>query len=331
MKKADILRFAAEVCQEYERDDLYLSLRQLYYQGVTRGAWASGDASYDRLGSVLSDARLAGEFPLHALVDRGRHVYPGDFTRCDTKVERALERAAEAARTAPETYLGRARWFGQPVHVSVWWEKDALAGIFEPVCEQLGVSMFSVRGDASHAALYQWLRRAAEAHGVDNPDGWKAKAHGRVGEDHHKGVARRSVILYFGDHDPTGIRIPRTAEATVRTFAGHLGLSFPIEFVRVGVTLDRARELDLLPFPAKESAGADYRRYVEEFGTTDAWELDAVEPRRLAELVRQSVGSYFDPELFNRLQADITRRAVEMRVGMQAPMWHKAATNFYED
>ena len=318
----EILRFAEDVCREYREKDYALTLRQLYYQGVARKFWPSGDPSYSALMRVVSAARLEGRFPLWALVDRTRVVYPGESTRCDTKVERALERSVEAVRRLPDQLLHRDPWFGQPTHVSVWFEKEALAGIFEKACDDVHVSWFSARGDPSHPALYDWLRQAADAHGVGNPDGWKDDA-----GNHHKGMAKRSIVLYFGDLDPTGVRIPRTAEETVRTFARIMGLRFPITFRRVGITLEMAREMDLPPFPAKESAGADYRNYVEEFDTTDAWELDALSPEVLEEEVRRAVLEHFDAPLHDRLQEDMVARKTEMRRKMRSPEWYTAATS----
>jgi hypothetical protein len=320
-KAESLLRFAVDVCQAYEKKGYLITLRQLYYQGVARGFLPSGDDAYDALMVAVSKARLAGTFPLWALVDRTRKVYPGRTTRCDTKVDRALVRAAEAVQKLPEQLLHRDPWFGQPFHVSVWFEKEALAGIFEAVCEENHVSWFSCRGDPSHPSLYQWLQTAALAHGVDNPTGWKDKA-----ENNHKGMARKSVILYFGDHDPTGIRIPQTAEETLRTFMRIMGLDFEVEFRRVGITMAQARAMDLPSFTAKKSAGSDYDAYVEKFGTDEAWELDALPPEMLEAEVRREVRALFDEAQFKKLQADVEQRRDEMRRGMRELAWHKAAT-----
>ena len=320
------LEFSVEICIEYQQKGYGISLRQLYYQGVARGFLPSGSASYDALKRVVSSARLAGNFPLDALVDRTRFSRPGASTRNDVKLERALVRSAESAALSPERFLYRDPWFGQPVNVSVWFEKEALAGVFEGVCERLGVSWFSTRGDPSHPALYGWLRQAADAHGEGNPVGWKDAA-----GCYHRGLARRSAVLYFGDHDPTGMRIPRTAEETLRTFMGISGLSFPLEFHRVGITLEQARDLSLPPFPAKQSAGKDFDDYVAEHGTEDAYELDALSPEALEEMVRDAVSPLFDTALHDRLQADVLSHREEMRKGMRHSEWHSAACSFPPD
>lgn len=321
-----LIRWAIEVCQEYREKQLLITLRQLYYQGVSRKVIPSGQAHYNYLKDTLSAARLAGTFPLWALVDRTRWVRPGAFTRNDVKLERAIDRSVDAVRSIPEQVLFRDRWFGQPNHVSIWYEKDALAGLFEAAAEPLGVSTFSTRGDPSHAALYEWIEKAAAVHGVHNAGGWKDSD-----DNNHNGKAKRSVILYFGDHDPTGMRIPRTAMETVAAFMRIAGLSFPVEFHRIGITMEQAERLDLPPFPAKQSAGKDFDAYVEEFGTTDAWELDALGPEETIDLVKASVTPYFDEALHAHLQRTVAERREALRVQMRQTGWHTAATTFNQD
>lgn len=320
MRGREYVEFGREICQEYLSAGLAITLRQLYYQGVARGLLASSQKVYKALGKALSKARLDGDFPLHWLTDRTRVLHSGDFTRCDTKVERALDRAAERTAALPDQLLWRDRWFGQDYHVSVLFEKEALSGIFEDVCNRHGISWMACKGDPSHSALFDWLKDAAAAHGVGNPGGWK-DAQG----NNHKGMAKRSVILYFGDHDPTGVRIPRTIENTLNTFQGHLGLDFPIEVRRVALSIPQALERGVPPFWAKQS-GKDYKKYVREFGTEKCWELDAIEPRELMRMVEDTVDPLFDKDLARRLQKDVEKRRETMRIHMRSEAWHRAAT-----
>ena len=48
------------IIQDYERQNLRLTLRQLYYQCVVRNLFKNSDRSYKNLGNLVSDARLAG-------------------------------------------------------------------------------------------------------------------------------------------------------------------------------------------------------------------------------------------------------------------------------
>lgn len=70
----EIIERANAILEDYSRQGYQLTLRQLYYQFVTRNWVANNEKSYDRIGSIISDARLAGEVDWKHLVDRGRET-----------------------------------------------------------------------------------------------------------------------------------------------------------------------------------------------------------------------------------------------------------------
>ena len=79
---------ANAICEEYAAQGLDLTLRQLYYQFVARGLIANKQSEYDRLGSIVNDARLAGDLDWEFIVDRTRnlmgishHDSPADLIR----------------------------------------------------------------------------------------------------------------------------------------------------------------------------------------------------------------------------------------------------------
>ena len=51
---------ANEIIEEYQAQGYILTLRQLYYQFVSRDLIENSQRSYKRLGSIVNDARLAG-------------------------------------------------------------------------------------------------------------------------------------------------------------------------------------------------------------------------------------------------------------------------------
>lgn len=268
------------ICEEYLRQDMDLTLRQLYYQFVGRGLIPNGDKAYKRLGDTLANARVAGEFPMHYIVDRGRHVGLTGLTD-QTDPDDGLRNISREVRTGPQRWLWRSRWYGQPIWPSVWIEKEALAGVFAPTCETLGVGLFACKGYPSVTALFDWLKEAAAA--VD--DG-----------THH------CVVLYCGDHDPDGLEIPESCERTLNTMLRN-GLipgdgedTVQIEFRRIALTREQIEEYNPPPFPAKTTS-ARYASYVERTGLTDAWELDALTPTVLRDLITEEVEALFDPEV----------------------------------
>jgi hypothetical protein len=307
----DILSYARQIAMQYHAQGLKLTVRQLYYQFVARGLLPSGQNEYKKIVDTLSKARYAGKFDNDLIEDRTRTVYKGDFTRSDTSVSASLDKAADWIRAMPEWALDRDRWYGQDTHVSVWVEKEALAGIFEPTCNALGVSWLACKGCPSVSALWDWVKGARDA-----------KEYGGGDENFHK-----SVILYFGDHDPTGFMIPRAAHDGIEKLQcsdGNQGWGEPdhldVTVKRVALNMDQVQQYNPPPFWAKTS-DTRYKGYVREHGTTDAWELDALDPPVLRSLIQSEVNQYFDEEVHEENRELIEERRDEMRRQMLDPAW----------
>ena len=315
--RADILTHAEQIAYQYQAQGLSLTVRQLYYQFVARGLLPSGQKEYKKIVDTLSKARYAGKFDNDLIEDRTRTVHKGDFTRNDIHVRRGLDSAADWIRQMPTWALDRDRWFGQNTHVSVWVEKEALAGIFETTCNELGVSWLACKGCPSVSSLWDWVKGA------------------RAAKD--QGGAEQSVILYFGDHDPTGFMIPRAAHEGIEkllevtpdwlnddddeevygwSLDAHVGVSVK----RVALNMNQVRHYDPPPFWAKTS-DTRFAGYVREHGTTDAWELDALDPTVLRDLIRQNVNALFDDEIHEENNEVIADRRVEMIERMRNPAW----------
>jgi hypothetical protein len=290
---------AYEIAGEYRGN---LTVRQLYYQLVARGFIPNSTESYKRLVSILTDARLSGAFPFEWLLDRTREARPGRFIGNQVDVGDALRNAADDLRQAPEAWLHRDRWFGQPRHVSVWVEKEALAGVFEAPCNALGVAWFVLRGYSSLSALSQWVDNVAEAYaGGDCID--------------------EVFVIYFGDHDPDGWEIPRSAERNVNAIAEVRGIDLPpIRFERVALNSDQIRRFKPPPFPAKETSSR-YASYVAEHGLKDAWELDALRPDVLTKLITDSVAVHFDETIHDDNRELVAERRVAMKARMRKRGW----------
>lgn len=302
-----ILAFAYSIASEYQGN---LTVRQLYYQLVARGYIPNSQESYKRLVSILTDARLAGDFPFDWLLDRTREARAGRFTGDRVDVEDALRSAADELRRAPEAWLWRDRWLGQERHVSVWVEKEALAGVFEGPCERLGVAWFVLRGYSSLSALSQWVDHVAAAYdaAVDRGDS-----------------IEEAVVLYFGDHDPDGWEIPRSAERNVLAIADVRGIDLPpVVFERIALVKPQIERYNPPPFPAKETSSR-YESYVREHRLRDAWELDALRPEVLAGLIQSAVSPHFDEQVHAENQELVGHRREEMRRAMTQPGWIAAA------
>lgn len=69
-----LIEQANKIIAEYLAEGYELTLRQLYYQFVARGYIANRENEYKKLGSIINDARLAGELDWLAIVDRTRQI-----------------------------------------------------------------------------------------------------------------------------------------------------------------------------------------------------------------------------------------------------------------
>ena len=90
-----IIEQANAILREYDQQGLVLTLRQLYYQFVSRGLMPNKQAEYKRLGTIISDARLAGMVDWDMVEDRARHLR--DISKWDSPVE-IIEAVAQQYR-----------------------------------------------------------------------------------------------------------------------------------------------------------------------------------------------------------------------------------------
>jgi len=306
LTRPELVHHANRIYRKYRRMDLSLTLRQLYYQLVKLGLIVNKQTEYGRLGKALSKARLNGDFPLEGLVDRGRHVTPDTATLYSDDVDMVEPVAQAYAGALPKWLLDYGRWAGQEKYVCVLCEKEALAGVFQRPCKSLGVSFLACKGYPSISSLYAWVLQANQA---INGGQWTDDRHLQ-----HWAFAQRAVILYFGDLDPDGWAVPKVVSDRVGRIQSLTGMEFPVDVERVALNLDQIEDRGLPPFPAKDSSSR-YKKYVQEVGIEDAWELDALDPPELIEMIQDAISVHFDEHVhaynsdrIETLRDDLRRR-----------------------
>ena len=214
------------------------------------------DRSYKRLGSIISDARLAGLVDWSAIEDRTR------FLRGITEWDSPADTVRAAARDYRVDY-----WKGQKIRPEVWIEKDALVGVIENVCKELDVDFFSCRGYVSQSEIWNAGRRILR----------RRRRQGQA-----------TLILHLGDHDPSGIDMTRDIRERVGLFAEQPNL--PV--ARLALNMDQVQQYNPPPNPAKLS-DARAAGYVAEYGG-ESWELDALNPSVMEGLIRDAVDEVLD-------------------------------------
>jgi len=271
-KSLKMIEQVNEIITSYRYQGYDLTLRQLYYQLVSRDVIPNKQREYSNLGSLVSNARRAGLIDWDAIVDRTRYL------RGLQTFDDPSEPIQNVARSFRYDF-----WEKQPVYVEVWFEKDALMGVFERAANARRVNYFSCRGYASDSEIWGAARRL-RAWGTYNKE-----TRGKLRQ-----LARDIVILHFGDHDPSGIDMTRDIEERLRLF----GAPRQLDVRRLALNMDQIELYSPPPNPAKE-VDPRFEGYKAEYGN-ESWELDALEPRVLAELVRSAVDDLIDPKLWEK-------------------------------
>lgn len=249
---------ANEIVDQYRVQGFVLTLRQLYYQFVARGLIPNRQSEYKRLGSVINDARLAGLLDWDMIEDRTRNL----------EEQPKWENPQAIIEAVAEQYRSDI-WAGQRYRPEVWIEKEALVGVIEPICQELRIPYFACRGYGSQSEL------------------WRAGHRFRK----HLKSAQLVVVLHFGDHDPSGIDMTRDNADRLVMFARN---GSEVEVRRLALNMDQVERYNPPPNPAK-ATDARFEGYAAIHGD-ESWELDALEPQLISDLVRQNVEALIDQE-----------------------------------
>ena len=245
-----IIEQAEVIIEQYQAQGFTLTLRQLYYQFVARALIPNTEKSYTRLGNIISDARRAGMIDWNAIVDRTRFL----------RKLSSWDKPQSILESARDSYH-RDLWANQDKRLEVWIEKDALVGVIEDVCQTNDIPFFSCRGYVSDSEMWAGAMRSLK----------------------HRDSGKNVLILHLGDHDPSGIDMTRDIADRLKLFMFEKN----IEVRRIALTMEQIDELNPPPNPAKIT-DSRYRNYAEEYGE-ESWELDALEPNYIVNLIRQEI------------------------------------------
>ena len=263
-----IIGAANQIIEEYQAQGYILTLRQLYYQFVARDLIPNTMQSYKRLGSIINDGRMAGMIDWATIEDRTRNL----------ETNAHFDSPRDGIQALRDQYRID-MWENQPYRVEVWIEKEALVGIIDGVCKELDVDYFACRGYVSQSEQYRAGLRARSRYNRE---------------------CQETIILHFGDHDPSGIDMTRDNNDRLRTFAGYKGAP-TVE--RIALNMDQVEEYDPPPNPAKVT-DSRFEGYLQDYGT-ECWELDALEPQVIDKLIRDNVDKHRDPDLWDEREAQL--------------------------
>lgn len=245
---------ANSIIAEYEAQGFALTLRQLYYQFVARDIIPNNERSYKNLGSVVNDGRLAGLIDWEHITDRTRSLKGRSHWTNPSDIISAVAQSYHIDM-----------WANQKYRPEIWIEKDAVAGVVEGICRELDVPYFSCRGYTSQSEMWVGAMRIGA---------WIK----------HK--KQTPVIFHFGDHDPSGKDMTRDIVDRLELFMGGVKLE------RLALNMDQIEKYKPPPNPAKIT-DSRANAYIAEFGN-ESWELDALEPKVLVDLIRKNINALKD-------------------------------------
>lgn len=283
---------ANEIIAEYQAQGYILTLRQLYYQFVARGLIPNKQSEYNRLGAIVNDGRLAGLIDWDAIEDRTRELEENTHWGSPEDI---LDSCAKQFRFD--------LWADQKLRPEVWIEKEALVGVVEPTCRDLDIAWFACRGYSSQSEQWRAGKRIRK-NALNN--------------------GQATVILHFGDHDPSGIDMTRDNDDRLRMFANRgLSKGSLVTVKRIALNMDQVQQYNPPPNPAK-TTDSRFAGYLAEYGD-ESWELDALEPSVIDRLIRDEVEPLIDQD---KMQAAKDRQEdVRAKLSKLAEDWSEISEN----
>lgn len=257
------------IIDEYQEKGYVLTLRQLYYQLVTRDVIPNVQSEYAKLSTLLKEGRMAGIVDWRAIEDRLRAP----------ESPASWESPKEIVDSCIAQYE-RPRMKGQRRYIEVWVEKDALSGVLSRVTEQYHIPIMVNRGYSSVSAMHDAFQRF------------------------HQAITKHTqfvTILYLGDHDPSGVDMIRDIEDRIQEFFigesdGYRSHSF--EITPIALSRPQIKQYNPPPNPAKiaDPRAADY---IAVHGA-QSWEVDALKPEVLHQILNDAILELIDFDKYKK-------------------------------
>lgn len=292
-----VIARATVICQAYQRQGYNLTLRQLYYQFVahdyfpddrrfwwdgSRNVWVRDPDGANPRSTKNADPNYKW---LGSIINDARMGGLLDWDFLEDRTRNLAKLAQwwdpENAMDAIASQYRRRLWDSQPAYVECWVEKEALAAVVQRPSERWFVPYFCCRGYVSQSEMHAAAQRLI--------------GRGKEGKDLH--------VIHLGDHDPSGIDMTRDIEDRLWLFGAD------VQVHRIALNMDQVLRYDPPPNPAKitdSRAG----KYIDEWGN-ESWELDALEPAVIDELIEDEILSHLDRDQWDADHAQMeSERAI---------------------
>lgn len=312
------------IIREYQAQNMRLTLRQLYYQLVSRDVIPNKQAEYAKLSKVLVEGRMAGVVDWSAIEDRLRTA----------EKPPAWDTPADLMDSAISQYA-KPRMRDQDNYLEVWVEKDALSGVLSIVTEEYHVPILVNRGYSSVSAIFDSYKRFRAAMergqkikilylGDFDPSGMDmirdvtarplemlmAKANDIIGDMYHEEFENNPDLwkelrdkyqndkdCYAIDEEADDYYEDEDNEPTFSAIRAFLKSRF--EVIPIALTREQITRYKPPPNPAKQT-DPRAKKFIAKHGS-QSWEVDALRPEVLNQLLRDAILSLIDEEKYETI------------------------------
>jgi hypothetical protein len=242
--------------------DTSVTLRQLFYRLVSEQLLPNTDTSYKTLSAKTAEGRRAGTFP--ELVDRGRAIH-----------RRPTFTGPADAMDWIKDIFRRDRTANQEVSLYLAVEKAGLVVQLESWFGERGLPVLALGGYSSQSYVRDVV--------ADVPD------------------HRPAVLLYAGDHDPSGEDIDRDFIARTDCWA---------KVIRVALSAEQVEAYALPPNPGK-TTDSRAKAFTARHGGLVQVEVDALPPETLRELFATAIEDFWDSSAY---ESDLAQENLDVSV-----------------
>jgi len=261
-----------------QREYWPLSVRQVHYRLLGSNAplihaskpdsqYRNDKASYRSAIDILARGRVAGLIPWGAIDDLTR---PVDLNKAFTNTSHFLR---QGFKNFLKGYW-RDRLQSQPYHIEIVAEKLTVQTILAEVAREFTMPLSISRGMNTLAP--------------------KKSICDRYLRSQKQGLK----LLVVTDLDPAGETI---AEDLVKSFRRDFELhNIEVEAFKVALTIDQVEHFRLQPSMEAKESSPTYQSFVDKYGITDAYELEAMDPGDLVDTLTDAIKDVVDIDLYNQ-------------------------------
>ncbi|MEJ7646463.1 MAG: ParB N-terminal domain-containing protein [Chryseolinea sp.] len=262
-------------------DYLPMSVRAVFYQMINHG-FGNTQKIYMKVSRLLTVMRETGVIPYN---------YLHDGTRTNHKAWQHTNKNEFIAEQHEQYLEGYTRDLLQTQQFTplLMIEKTTLSAVVEPVLDRYGIPVFYSKGQTSASQLNE-IKNYLNAY------------------------QRPALLFIMTDFDPSGFAIHDNYINSLRK------LNCEVNPVRVGVTHEQVKKYKLPPNLTVKEKDTNKKSFEKVTGSSQTWELDAIKPAIMAQILDEAITSHLDTYAYNQ-QVEIMnselQEIADLKKGMQ--------------